>query len=171
MSISSFAPATRTVGWLASLAIAGSFCLFCENGLGGVPVVTCPSRLTSPARAAAPPHNADRAHGHEKQLPHRPLLRRLTGAHATPVRVSAQPATAASFSRPRGRRSPEAGSTRERGAPTWIRTRGLLLRRESLYPAELSGLAGRHRSPGAERTARYAPSVPLAHPTVYLPWL
>ena len=24
-------------------------------------------------------------------------------------------------------------------APTWIRTRGLLLRRESLYPAELSG--------------------------------
>ncbi len=28
-----------------------------------------------------------------------------------------------------------------RGAPSWIRTSGLLLRRESLYPAELSGLA------------------------------
>lgn len=29
---------------------------------------------------------------------------------------------------------------RRRNAPTWIRTRGLLLRREPLYPAELSGL-------------------------------
>ena len=30
--------------------------------------------------------------------------------------------------------------SRRRNAPTWIRTRGLLLRREPLYPAELSGL-------------------------------
>ena len=35
-------------------------------------------------------------------------------------------------------RSPDP-TRRERHAPTWIRTRGLLLRRESLYPAELSG--------------------------------
>jgi hypothetical protein len=27
----------------------------------------------------------------------------------------------------------------ETSAPSWIRTSGLLLRRESLYPAELSG--------------------------------
>jgi hypothetical protein len=33
----------------------------------------------------------------------------------------------------------------ERGAPTRIRTWGLLLRRESLYPTELSGLVALHR--------------------------
>ena len=33
MSISSFAPAASTVGWLTSRASAGSFSLFCENGV------------------------------------------------------------------------------------------------------------------------------------------
>ena len=32
MSMLSLAPVTRTLGSLASIAIAGSFCLFCENG-------------------------------------------------------------------------------------------------------------------------------------------
>src|SRR5215207_3952570 len=30
-------------------------------------------------------------------------------------------------------------AAKQQGAPSWIRTSGLLLRRESLYPAELSG--------------------------------
>ena len=33
------------------------------------------------------------------------------------------------------------GAALHQGAPTWTRTRGLLLRRESLYPPELSGPA------------------------------
>jgi hypothetical protein len=32
-------------------------------------------------------------------------------------------------------------------APSWIRTSGLLLRRESLYPAELSGPRNAHLNP------------------------
>src|SRR5215471_14068388 len=40
MSISSFEPATTIDGWAASIATAGSFCLFCENGDGGLPFVT-----------------------------------------------------------------------------------------------------------------------------------
>src|SRR3954468_11698990 len=40
MSMLSFAPAATTFGWLASIATAGSFCLFCENGLGGLPTET-----------------------------------------------------------------------------------------------------------------------------------
>ena len=40
MSISSFAPAARMFGWLASTASAGSFCLFSENGVVGLPLVT-----------------------------------------------------------------------------------------------------------------------------------
>ena len=40
MSISSLLPETRTLGWLASIAMAGSFCLFCENGAGGLPLLT-----------------------------------------------------------------------------------------------------------------------------------
>src|SRR5260370_6584290 len=39
-SILSFAPATRMFVWLASTAIAGSFCLFCENGVVGLPTLT-----------------------------------------------------------------------------------------------------------------------------------
>ena len=38
MSMLSFAPATRMFGWFASTASAGSFCLFCENGVVGLPV-------------------------------------------------------------------------------------------------------------------------------------
>src|SRR5258705_3046078 len=40
MSISSLDPATRMLGLLASAVIVGSFCLFCENGVGGLPFVT-----------------------------------------------------------------------------------------------------------------------------------
>src|SRR5262249_27497558 len=40
MSMLSLAPATITDGWLAPTAAAGSFCLFCENGETGLPVVT-----------------------------------------------------------------------------------------------------------------------------------
>src|SRR5438874_10675390 len=40
MSTSSLAPAASTLGWLASTARAGSFCLFCENGPVGLPTVT-----------------------------------------------------------------------------------------------------------------------------------
>ena len=42
-SMLSLAPATTTFGWFASIAIAGSFCLFCENGLGMLPTVTSES--------------------------------------------------------------------------------------------------------------------------------
>ena len=40
MSISSFAPAASTFGCAGSMATAGSFCLFCENGVLGLPTVT-----------------------------------------------------------------------------------------------------------------------------------
>src|SRR5215470_6404480 len=40
MSISSLAPATTSDGLCASIATAGSFCLFCENGDDGLPTVT-----------------------------------------------------------------------------------------------------------------------------------
>jgi hypothetical protein len=52
-SILSFEPATRIFGWLASTAIAGSFCLFCENGVVGLPLVTSGSLLATKAIAAA----------------------------------------------------------------------------------------------------------------------
>src|SRR3954451_23658196 len=109
MSISSFAPATRTVGWLASLAIAGSFCLFCENGLGGLPFLTSTSGLKAPA-VPAPAHRTPIATTGTRsnfRIDHSSVWL-TSGAHGTPVRVCPQPATAASFSRPRGRRSPEA---------------------------------------------------------------
>ncbi len=59
MSMLSLAPAARTVEWLGSTATAGSFCLFCENGLGGLPAFTrtswaaagTASTATSPAVA------------------------------------------------------------------------------------------------------------------------
>src|SRR6266436_7963635 len=40
MSMLSFEPATTTDGSCASIATAGSFCLFCENGDAGLPTVT-----------------------------------------------------------------------------------------------------------------------------------
>src|SRR6266513_1634061 len=42
-SISSFDPAAMMLGWLASTASAGSFCLFSENGVGGLPFDTSTS--------------------------------------------------------------------------------------------------------------------------------
>src|SRR2546422_1023661 len=50
MSMLSFEPAASTSSLPASIASAGSFCLFCENGLDGLPTET--SR--SPAAAVAP---------------------------------------------------------------------------------------------------------------------
>jgi hypothetical protein len=47
MLTSSFDPAARIFGWFASTASAGSFCLFCENGVDGLPTVTCVSGLTA----------------------------------------------------------------------------------------------------------------------------
>ena len=47
----SFEPATRMYGWSASIASAGSFCLFCENGVVGLPVVTSVSALNAQATA------------------------------------------------------------------------------------------------------------------------
>jgi hypothetical protein len=40
MSISSLAPAAKMLGWAWSTATAGSFCLFWENGLEGLPTDT-----------------------------------------------------------------------------------------------------------------------------------
>jgi hypothetical protein len=58
----SFEPAASTSSLLASIAIAGSFCLFCENGLGGLPTetsrspvaATAPGTVSTSAAAAAP---------------------------------------------------------------------------------------------------------------------
>ena len=47
MSMLSFEPAASTVGWLASIATAGSFCLFAENGELGLPTVTSVSALSA----------------------------------------------------------------------------------------------------------------------------
>src|SRR2546423_3852441 len=52
-SISSFEPATRMFGWLASTAIAGSFCLLCENGEDGLPVFTSDSVVVAPSAVVA----------------------------------------------------------------------------------------------------------------------
>ena len=53
MSMLSLAPATTTAGSLGSMATAGSFCLFCENGLGGLPMLTRVScAAAGPASAA-----------------------------------------------------------------------------------------------------------------------
>src|SRR5205085_4536985 len=53
MSMFSLTPATTTLGWLASIATAGSFCLFCENGPGGLPLVTRASPGAAIAGVAA----------------------------------------------------------------------------------------------------------------------
>src|SRR5207249_4857289 len=52
-SISSLEPATRMLGRLASTASAGSFCLFSENGVGGLPTDTSVSGLNAIAGIAA----------------------------------------------------------------------------------------------------------------------
>src|SRR6478609_6670054 len=57
MSISSLEPATSTLGCSASIATAGSFCLFCENGVNGLPTVTRLSGLNA-AAVPAPTNNA-----------------------------------------------------------------------------------------------------------------
>src|SRR4029453_8143685 len=68
-SMLSFAPAAKTLGWAWSTATAGSFCLFCENGLVGLPTVPTVSppgvaeattgktraATTTPTTPAAPP--------------------------------------------------------------------------------------------------------------------
>ena len=46
-----------TLGWLASTASAGSFCLFCENGEGGLPLLTSTSGFTALAVATAAMNN------------------------------------------------------------------------------------------------------------------
>src|SRR5438093_7256986 len=51
-SMLSFAPAARIVGLFASIATAGSFCLFCENGLVGLPTLTRVSGLNAAAGSA-----------------------------------------------------------------------------------------------------------------------
>src|SRR3954470_19073447 len=54
MSMLSFAPAASTAGWLASIATAGSFCLFAENGDAGLPALTSVSGLNATALPAGP---------------------------------------------------------------------------------------------------------------------
>src|SRR5947199_4524029 len=58
MSIASLEPATRTLGGLASTASAGSFCLFCENGEGGLPLLTSTSGFTALAVVTAAMNNS-----------------------------------------------------------------------------------------------------------------
>src|SRR5438477_4012208 len=53
MSMLSFAPATSTFGWFGSTASAGSFCLFCENGVVRLVVPTLTSVSATKASAAA----------------------------------------------------------------------------------------------------------------------
>src|SRR3954447_7107839 len=55
-SISSLAPATTMFGWAASIATAGSFCLFCENGVTGLPTLT---RVSVGGDATAAPTPTD----------------------------------------------------------------------------------------------------------------
>jgi hypothetical protein len=61
MSMLSFDPAARTLGWLASTASAGSFCLFAENGDAGLPTVTSVSGLNAPATPTITPTASDAA--------------------------------------------------------------------------------------------------------------
>src|SRR5438552_19192331 len=51
-SMLSLAPAARIVGSFASIATAGSFCLFCENGAAGLPMLTRVSGLNAAAGSA-----------------------------------------------------------------------------------------------------------------------
>src|SRR3954451_15150409 len=60
-SISSFDPAARTLGLVGSTATVGSFCLFCGNGLGGLPVLTNASAAAWATAGAAPKASTTRA--------------------------------------------------------------------------------------------------------------
>jgi hypothetical protein len=53
MSMLSFEPAARTFGACASIATAGSFCLFWENGPDGLPADTIESGPAAEAGAAS----------------------------------------------------------------------------------------------------------------------
>src|SRR3954447_22284362 len=53
MSTSSLTPAAAIVGSIGLTATAGSFCLFCENGEGGLPAVTFASLPGGVAAASA----------------------------------------------------------------------------------------------------------------------
>src|SRR5436305_14823330 len=53
MSMLSFAPAASEFGMCASTASAGSFCLFCENGVDWLPVLTSVSGLSANAAGTA----------------------------------------------------------------------------------------------------------------------
>src|SRR5690348_9668227 len=90
MSISSLAPATRMFGWFASTASAGSFCLFCENGEGGLPTVTRVSGLTAAAGIAVPATRAREAVAESKKkrkerftIKTPPALRAVVERHGT----------------------------------------------------------------------------------------
>src|SRR3954470_12908957 len=51
MSTSSLAPAAAMLGMYGLTATAGSFCLFCENGDAGLPIVTKVSSVVAVAPA------------------------------------------------------------------------------------------------------------------------
>src|SRR5712692_1820308 len=71
MSMLSFAPAARTLGWLASTASAGSFCLFCENGVDGLPAETRVSGLSARATPTMAPTASAAANRVATNVPHR----------------------------------------------------------------------------------------------------
>src|SRR6266550_7582312 len=75
MSMLSFAPAATMFGWAASMATAGSFCLFCENGVVGLPTVTS---MSPPgwAFAVEPTANGARARTPATERRPRILVRR-----------------------------------------------------------------------------------------------
>src|ERR687885_2080806 len=52
-SISSFTPAAAIAGSAGLTTAAGSFCLFCGNGVGGLPIVTSVSEPLGVAPASA----------------------------------------------------------------------------------------------------------------------
>src|ERR671936_1908504 len=66
MSTSSFTPAAAIDGSIGFTATAGSFCLFCENGVDGLPTVTSVSEPlgvapTTPTTSASAPSAAANA--------------------------------------------------------------------------------------------------------------
>jgi hypothetical protein len=68
MSMLSLDPAASTSSWFASIATAGSFCLFCENGLGGLPTETSRSPGTPTALGTASASAAATAPSSERFL-------------------------------------------------------------------------------------------------------
>ena len=57
ISMLSFAPDASTFGCSTSTLSAGSFCLFCENGVGGLPTLTRTSAANAPPAALTADHN------------------------------------------------------------------------------------------------------------------